>query len=711
MSKGKSSPVPIDSLKKGKYLSSEHEKECSDTYSICVLMFLYILQGIPLGLAAAVPYLLQSDPKTINYQLQATFSFVTWPFSLKLAWAPIVDSLYSSRIGRRKTWLIPVQYAIGIDLLILARYIDHWLGRTSDNPWGPLGVTHPVNIFSLTFAFFGLTFLAATQDIAVDGWALTMLSKKNLGWASTCNTVGQTLGYVIAFILFMCLESPDISNTYIRSIPVEGKGIITFSGFLYFWGVVFLVSTTLVGIFKKEITNDSGNQSPKHSDRAHISYDNNNLLTVSSNKSEDKQHNRLSRSRNRISDEDNRSNKQVHSDHGDDDYDRLIDSTATQYPLDGRSHIIEISPNEQLNTIESNEELSLIDTYRVMLGICRLKPIMQYIMFLFIVKVCFSASDNISGLKLIEQGLPKERLAFIGILLLPLQAVLPLFIIKITNGPKVLSYYTWAILPRLFLASLSVPLVHFAPYFKIPNQIPSMMHDNYTMNSGSSIPEGGGGGVTHVSFSWLFYVLIISHLFIYSVLTNIMFITQMAFHARISDPAVGGTYMTLLNTAANLATSLPNTIFLSLVEPLTVRICSGADILKAGLLSLQTKSIQSGYVMNTSEISHYPNDVLYTHGQSWLTHNATCKDAKTIQACHTIGGVCSNLFDGFYIEVVLSILFGLFTFPTIVRPLANQLDMLPNEAFTFHLPSKLSSHKSRHHQGMFKKTVEKVRKD
>jgi len=31
-----------------------------------------------------------------------------------------------------------------------------------------------------------------------------------------------------------------------------------------------------------------------------------------------------------------------------------------------------------------------------------------------------------------------------------------------------------------------------------------------------------------------------------------MFVSQMAFHAKISDPAIGGTYMTLLNTLANL---------------------------------------------------------------------------------------------------------------------------------------------------------------
>lgn len=33
------------------------------------------------------------------------------------------------------------------------------------------------NVLLLTAIFFSFNFLAATQDIAVDGWALTMLSK------------------------------------------------------------------------------------------------------------------------------------------------------------------------------------------------------------------------------------------------------------------------------------------------------------------------------------------------------------------------------------------------------------------------------------------------------------------------------------------------------------------------------------------------------
>lgn len=40
------------------------------------------------------------------------------------------------------------------------------------------------NIQMLTLVFFILNFLAATQDIAVDGWALTMLHRLYTGYES-----------------------------------------------------------------------------------------------------------------------------------------------------------------------------------------------------------------------------------------------------------------------------------------------------------------------------------------------------------------------------------------------------------------------------------------------------------------------------------------------------------------------------------------------
>lgn len=52
-----------------------------------------------------------------------------------------------------------------------------------------------------------------------------------------------------------------------------------------------------------------------------------------------------------------------------------------------------------------------------------------------------------------------------------------------------------------------------------------------------------------------------------------MFVSVMAFFARVSDPLVGGTYMTLLNTLSNLGSNWPNTLALWAVDPLTYRNC------------------------------------------------------------------------------------------------------------------------------------------
>lgn len=37
------------------------------------------------------------------------------------------------------------------------------------------------DVVGITSLFFVAVLLAATQDIAVDGWALTLLSKRNIG--------------------------------------------------------------------------------------------------------------------------------------------------------------------------------------------------------------------------------------------------------------------------------------------------------------------------------------------------------------------------------------------------------------------------------------------------------------------------------------------------------------------------------------------------
>lgn len=75
--------------------------------------------------------------------------------------------MFWPEFGRRKTWLVPVQYLIGIVMIIVSYCVTDWLGIDGEPP----------SMTILTVSFLLLNFLAATQDIAVDGWALTMLKR------------------------------------------------------------------------------------------------------------------------------------------------------------------------------------------------------------------------------------------------------------------------------------------------------------------------------------------------------------------------------------------------------------------------------------------------------------------------------------------------------------------------------------------------------
>ncbi|KAG5890265.1 hypothetical protein JTB14_014911 [Gonioctena quinquepunctata] len=416
-----------------------------DEKNILLLFFLYTLQGIPIGLSAAIPMILQN--RGVSYKQQAEFSFVTWPFSLKLLWAPLVDAIFSTRIGRRKTWLIPTQYLIGGFMLLLSSHVNRWLGDNGTEP----------NIEVLTLLFFSLNFLAATQDIAVDGWALTMLKKNNVGHASTCNSVGQTTGFFLSYVVFMALESPTFCNQYLRDVP-EKEGIVTLPGFLYFWGIVFLVTTSLVAVLKKEIE-------PQNLDNSVIIHDR---------------------------------------------------DIKTAY-------------------------ISLKD-------ILKLRSVQTLVIILLTSKVGFSSTDSVMALKLVEAGIPKERLGLLAIPLIPLQLALPLVIARYTTGPRPLDIYLKAIPYRLAFGFVAAFMVWITP---------------------KVVPDASQG------LPFFYVILLLVCYALHQVCVYCMFVAIMAFFAKISDSSVGGTYMTLLNTLSNLGGNWPAILALYFVDPLTWKQCEG----------------------------------------------------------------------------------------------------------------------------------------
>lgn len=97
----------------------------ADLRNFSLLCLLYLLQGVPVGLAmGSVPFLLKSK---LSYGQVGLFSLASYPYSMKLLWSPIVDAIYSRRIGRRKSWIVPIQTVSSLMLLWLGAHVDDLL--------------------------------------------------------------------------------------------------------------------------------------------------------------------------------------------------------------------------------------------------------------------------------------------------------------------------------------------------------------------------------------------------------------------------------------------------------------------------------------------------------------------------------------------------------------------------------------------------------
>ena len=75
--------------------------------------------------------------RKVSYADQGAFSFAFYPNIIKLLWAPLVDSLYVKKIGKRKSWIVPCQFFSGIILFSAAKFVDDLINP--DNQIKPNG--------------------------------------------------------------------------------------------------------------------------------------------------------------------------------------------------------------------------------------------------------------------------------------------------------------------------------------------------------------------------------------------------------------------------------------------------------------------------------------------------------------------------------------------------------------------------------------------
>jgi MFS family permease len=144
-----------------------------------VLGGLYFSQGLPFGFfTQALPLLLRQRGLSLG-QIGLT-SLLAMPWALKFAWAPAVDRYSLPALGRRKSWILPLQLATVAILVGLAA--------------APGAAASTSGIMA---AFLLLNLASASQDVATDGLAVDLLSPGERGLGNGLQVAGYRVGMVV----------------------------------------------------------------------------------------------------------------------------------------------------------------------------------------------------------------------------------------------------------------------------------------------------------------------------------------------------------------------------------------------------------------------------------------------------------------------------------------------------------------------------------
>lgn len=124
------------------------------------------------------------------------FLVCLYPFTFKLIIAPFVDSFYSNRFGKRKTYIIPCLYMIGMMFMVF--------GFSSISTW-----IADLDVYPIVVLNFFMMLLTATAFIAMHGWVLTSFSKHYVHLGGTCQHIGTAIGSLFAFTILLNITSVE----------------------------------------------------------------------------------------------------------------------------------------------------------------------------------------------------------------------------------------------------------------------------------------------------------------------------------------------------------------------------------------------------------------------------------------------------------------------------------------------------------------------
>jgi PAT family beta-lactamase induction signal transducer AmpG len=149
---------------------------------------LYFSEGFPLGVFYDV-FPVHFRQQGVNLAGIGLLSLLGLTWTLKFLWAPAVD-----HYRHHRRWMFGADILMGAILLIFALHADY-------GPW-------------IWFAIGTFTLLSATNDIAIDGFTIEMLDKRELGLANGLRIAFYRVGMLTAGFILICTDLLGWAGAY-----------------------------------------------------------------------------------------------------------------------------------------------------------------------------------------------------------------------------------------------------------------------------------------------------------------------------------------------------------------------------------------------------------------------------------------------------------------------------------------------------------------
>lgn len=175
---------------------------------VVAVLFLGFSSGLPLALSGGT---LQAwlTIEGVDIRTIGLFSLVGLPYTLKFLWSPLMDRFVIPVFGRRRGWIVLCQLCL----------IGIILGMSVTSPQNSLGF--------LAFLAFGLTFVSASQDVAIDAYRTEVLRERERGIGAAVSVTGYRVAMLVSGALALILsEFLGWRATYMLMALMMSLGVV-----------------------------------------------------------------------------------------------------------------------------------------------------------------------------------------------------------------------------------------------------------------------------------------------------------------------------------------------------------------------------------------------------------------------------------------------------------------------------------------------------